>query len=104
MSVVLVVGYGSIGRRHILNLLHFTNMKIIIFSKRKKINLDDFSGISKKILKERLEISSSIEKCITKNPRIAFITNETSKHIPIAIKLAPKANAGLSRPLIDLNP
>jgi len=41
MSVILVVGYGSIGRRHVLNLLRFTDMKIIIFSKRKKINLDD---------------------------------------------------------------
>ena len=88
MGVILVVGYGSIGRRHVLNLLRFTDIKIIIFSKRKKINLDDFSGISKRTLKERLEISSSLQKCITKNPQIAFITNETSKHIPIAIKLA----------------
>ena len=88
MNSILIIGYGSIGKRHVVNLLRFTNMKIIIFSKRKKIKMDDFSQVSQNSLKQRLEISNSLQKCISKNPQIAFITNETSKHIPIAIKLA----------------
>lgn len=88
MTTVLVIGYGSIGRRHVQNLLRFTNMKIIILSKRKKIALDDFDLIPEKTIKQRLEISNSLQQCILKKPQIAFVTNETSKHILIAVKLA----------------
>jgi len=88
MKTVLVIGYGSICIRHVSNLLRFTNSKVIILSKRKNISKNDFKIIPKNILTNRLEISNSLEKCLTKNPQIAFITNETSKHIPIALRLA----------------
>jgi predicted dehydrogenase len=90
MNTVLVIGYGSIGRRHILNLLKYTNFKILLLSKRKKISKNDFKGISQNILSSRLEISHSLEKSLLLNPKIAFISNETSKHISVGIKLAKK--------------
>ena len=36
---VLIVGYGSIGKRHVNNLLKYTNSEIIICSKRNDLNL-----------------------------------------------------------------
>ena len=87
MNTVLVIGYGSIGRRHVLNLLNYTDFKIIIFSKRKNIVKNDFKTISNDVLSNRLEISNSLDKILLKNPKIAFISNETSKHIAIALKL-----------------
>ena len=87
MKTVLVIGYGSIGRRHVVNILKNTNFKIIIISQRKKINKNDFKGISQNILNNRLTISDSLEKSLLENPKIAFISNETSKHISVAVKL-----------------
>ena len=46
MKTVLVIGYGSIGKRHVLNILKNTNFKIILISKRQKINSNDFKEIS----------------------------------------------------------
>ena len=90
MNSVLVIGYGSIGKRHIFNLLKYTNFKIIILSQRKEISKNDFKGIPKNIFNNRLVISNSLEKSLLKNPKIAFITNETSNHISVGIKLAKK--------------
>ena len=87
MNTVLVIGYGSIGRRHVLNLLNYTDFKIVIFSKRKNIVKNDFKTISNDVLSNRLEISNSLDKILLKNPKNAFISNETSKHIAIALKL-----------------
>ena len=90
MTTVLVIGYGSIGRRHVFNLLNHTNFKIIIFSQRTSIIRNDFKKISKQMLVNRLEISNSLEKSLLLHPKIAFISNETSKHISVGIKLARK--------------
>jgi len=38
MNKVLIVGYGSIGKRHLENLLIQKNMEIIICSKRKDLD------------------------------------------------------------------
>ena len=90
MNTILVIGYGSIGRRHIFNILKNTNFKIIVISKRNKIIKNDFKQIPQNILDNRLEISDSLEKSFLQNPKIAFISNETSKHISVGIKLAKK--------------
>jgi len=78
---ILVVGYGSIGKRHVKNLLSITKSEIIICTKRKNLN------ISKK---KNVKIFDSLEKCLAEKPDIGFIANETSFHLPIAIKLARK--------------
>ena len=93
MSKILVVGYGAIGKRHVKNILDYTNHEIIIFSKRK--DLDELK-------KKNVKVFHTLEECISEKPEIGFITNETSYHIQIATKLA---RAGLDlfieKPLSD---
>ena len=76
---VLVVGYGSIGKRHVRNLLSNTKSQIVIYTKRKNLTSLD---------KKRVKIFDSLSKCLLEKPDIGFITNETAYHIQTAIKLA----------------
>ena len=41
MKKVLVVGYGSIGKRHVNNLLKESNFEIIICTKQKNLKFRD---------------------------------------------------------------
>ena len=79
MTKILIVGYGSIGKRHTQNILTHTQHEIIIFTKRK-----DTGSFKKK----RVKIFHNLQQCLSEKPQIGFITNETAYHIPIAIKLA----------------
>ena len=79
----LVIGYGSIGKRHIKNLSLFSNMEILVCTQKKP---DSF------LKKINCKVINSIDKCIELNPNFAIISNITSKHIAIAKKLA---NAGI---------
>lgn len=79
----LVIGYGSIGKRHVKNLMSIPNMEIIIFSKHTKSDLK---------IGKKCKILNSIEECIKEKPDIGFVTNYTSYHVPTAKKLA---NAGI---------
>ena len=76
---VLVVGYGSIGKRHIENLSKFRNIEILVCTKRKE---DSF------LKKRNCKIFNSIEFSLKENPDVALITNESSYHISTCIKLA----------------
>ena len=78
MNRILVVGYGSIGKRHVKNLLQHTNSQIIIYTKRQDLGFKT----------KRVVVSNSFEYCLSQNPEIGFICNETSYHISTAIKLA----------------
>ena len=82
MKKILVIGYGSIGKRHVENLLSISNFEIIVCTKR-----DDISK-----LKKHAKVYHTIKQCLKEKPDIGIIANETSLHIPTAIKLA---NAGL---------
>ena len=92
MNSILVVGYGSIGKRHVKNLLKHTNSQIIIYTKRQDL---DFKT-------KRVIVTNSFEYCLSQNPNIGFICNETANHVPMAIKLA-KAGLDLfvDKPLSD---
>ena len=79
MTKILIVGYGSIGKRHTQNILTHTQHEIIIFTKRK-----DLDSLEKK----RVKVFHNLQECLSEKPQIGFITNETAYHIPIAIKLA----------------
>jgi len=74
----LVVGYGSIGQRHVNNLLAYPNMEILILTKRKKIQPRN----------KRCKIYHSIQECIEVKPDFAVICNETRYHLDTALKLA----------------
>ena len=92
MNRILVVGYGSIGKRHVKNLLNHTDSQIIIYTKRQDL---DFKT-------KRMIVSNSFEYCLSQNPNIGFICNETAKHVPVAIKLAKAGlDLFLDKPLSD---
>lgn len=76
---VLVVGYGSIGKRHITNLSKFPNFQISVCTNRK---YDSF------LKKKKCKIFNSLDDCIKQKPDVAFITNTTNLHVKTAIKLA----------------
>ena len=76
---ILIIGFGSIAKRHINNLIRNINCEIIVYSRRKNIRFLDH----KKIM-----VLNSLEKCLLEKPDVALITNETAFHIPMAIKMA----------------
>ena len=80
---VLVVGYGSIGKRHIENLSKISDVEIIVCTKQK---YDNF------LKTKKCEKISNLQKAINKKPSAAIICNETSYHTKTVIKLA---NAGI---------
>jgi predicted dehydrogenase len=92
MNRILIIGYGSIGKRHVRNILKFTNSQIIIYTKRSDL---DFKT-------NRVIITDSLDYCLSQKPNIGFICNETSYHIPIALKLAKAGlDLFLEKPLSD---
>jgi predicted dehydrogenase len=76
---ILVVGYGSIGKRHVNNLLAIGNIEIIIFTHRSDIDNE---------IKNKCKILKSLNECINEKPIAAIISNVTSLHIETALKLA----------------
>jgi len=88
---ILIVGLGSIGTRHLTNILTETNNEVIIYTKRSRTNT---------LNKKNVKIFHDLESCISEKPNIAFITNETAYHIPIAKKLAKLGlNLFIEKPL-----
>ena len=77
----MIVGYGSIGKRHLTNIESIVKAEIILCTKRK-----DLDSLKRKNVK----IFPTIEKCILEKPDFAIITNETAYHITSAIKLAKR--------------
>ena len=80
---ILVVGYGSIGKRHVNNLLLIPDIEIIICTHRHDMDNE---------LKNKCKIIESLDECINEKPIAAIISNVTSLHIQTALKLA---SAGL---------
>ena len=79
MTKVLIVGYGSIGNRHLENFLRFKDIQLTVYTKRNDIQL---------LKKKGIKVSDSLNECLKENPDIGIIANETSLHVPTAIKLA----------------
>ena len=75
----LIAGFGSIGKRHLKNILTSSNSEVIVYSKRK-----DLLSLEKKNIK----IFDSLERCLSEKPDVGFVTNETAYHIPVSKKLA----------------
>ena len=80
---ILIVGFGSIGKRHLKNILSRTNSEVIILTQRKNI---DF------LKNKKIKVFRTLKECLAEKPEIGFITNETINHVPIAMKLT---DAGL---------
>ena len=66
---IAVIGYGSIGKRHVNNILkYFSNFKIFVVSNQKIKNIDS---------------SKNISDLLFFNPDFVIISNETYKHLKI---------------------
>ena len=78
---IAVIGYGSIGKRHIQNLLNIKNIEIIICTKQ---------NIKNKNIK-KIKIVKSMLECIKEKPDVGIIANETSKHVKAANELAKQS-------------
>ena len=91
MTNVLIVGYGSIGKRHLENFLQFKDIRLTVYTKRNDLQL---------LKKKGIKVSNSLTECLKENPDVGVIANETSLHIPIAIKLAKEGlDLFLEKPL-----
>ena len=87
----LVIGYGSIGKRHVENLVSYKNYDVIIVTKQKDIPK-----------MRRVKIFDNLDDAINEKPEIALITNETRFHIQVATKLAKnEINLFIEKPLSD---
>lgn len=75
----LVIGYGSIGKRHIQNLHKLKNMEILVCTKRKNDNF---------LKKHNCKVYPSLDLSLKESPDFAIICNETYLHISTALKLA----------------
>ena len=92
MIKTLVIGYGSIGKRHVKNLLTLSNIQVIVYTKRK-----DLEKENKKII-----FYNNLQKCLKEKPTIGIVANETSDHIKIATILAQNGiDIFLEKPLSD---
>jgi predicted dehydrogenase len=83
---ILIIGFGSIGKRHTNNLLSLTKSNLIIYTNRKNIKKTELVNHSKN--KNRIKILNDFKKCLNEKPKICFICNETNLHIDYAMKLA----------------
>ena len=91
MTNVLIAGYGSIGKRHLENFLQFKDLQLTVYTKRNDLQL---------LKKKGIKVSNSLTECLKENPDVGVIANETSLHIPIAIKLAKEGlDLFLEKPL-----
>ena len=90
MKKILVVGYGSIGKRHVENLLSISNLEIIVYTKRNDV----------KKLKKHAKVYRTLKQCLKEKPDMGIISNETSLHVTTAIKLAKEGlDLFLEKPL-----
>ena len=91
MHTILIVGYGSIGKRHFKNISKILDAKIIVLTKQK--NLPELQ-------KNGIHVVNSLKEALLHKPDIGFVTNETSLHVDTAIKLANNGmNLFLEKPL-----
>jgi len=91
MTNVLIAGYGSIGKRHLENFLQFKDIQLTVYTKRNDLQL---------LKKKGIKVSSSLTECLKENQDVGVVTNETSLHIPTAIKLAEEGlDLFLEKPL-----
>ena len=76
---ILVVGYGSIGKRHIQNLLNFKNVHIFVLTKRSQ---DSF------LKQNKIPVFNSLKKALCENIDVAIIANTTDQHVKTSYFLA----------------
>jgi len=88
-----VVGYGSVGKRHVNNLMKMKDTEILICTKNKDVNL---------LKKNHIKIFTSLEESLKEQPDVGIVCNETSFHVKTAIQLAKHhCHLFIEKPLSD---
>ena len=75
----IIVGFGSIGKRHCKNITNNSKNEVLLCTNQKGLKLTKSPKVTH---------LSSLEKCLEYKPEIAFICDVTSEHVNTAIKLA----------------
>ncbi|NPV86541.1 MAG: Gfo/Idh/MocA family oxidoreductase [Anaerolineae bacterium] len=79
----LIAGYGSIGRRHMRNLLALGERDIILYrTRRSTLPEDELKGFT---------VETDLQAALAHQPDAVIIANPTAKHLDVAI---PAARAG----------
>lgn len=88
---ILVVGFGSIGKRHVKNLLELNDMEIIVCTKQTKLgNL------------KRCKFYTKLSDAIKEQPDAVIIANNTNDHVKTAIQLSKMGiDLFIEKPLSD---
>jgi len=90
---ILIIGYGSIGKRHTKNLLKMKNYQISICTKNNEVQ---------KLKKKDVKIFKTVNDTLKENFDVVVICNETSLHVKTAIKFAQKdCHIFLEKPISD---
>ncbi len=80
---ILIAGLGSIGRRHLKNLVHLGESDIVLYRTYKSSLQDEELG--------DFRVETDLGKAFSSNPDAVVISNPTAMHMPIA-EQAAKAN------------
>jgi predicted dehydrogenase len=92
---VLVIGCGSIGKRHIGNLIALEAGEILAFDSREDRRCEVKSQFG-------IQVVNSLDEAWKPNPNVAVITTPTSMHIPLAIEAAQHGcHLFIEKPLSD---
>ena len=78
---VLIVGCGSIGRRHLRNLYQLCDVEIIAYRR----TLHESEELEREF---NLRAFPDLAEALREKPQFALITNPTSLHVPIATEVA----------------
>jgi len=76
----LIAGYGSIGRRHMRNLLALGQRDIVLYRRRRSSLPDDEL--------QGFPVETSLEEALSHKPDAVVIANPTSLHLDVAIPAA----------------
>tara|TARA_B100001057_G_scaffold501148_1_gene621095 strand:- start:3355 stop:4302 length:948 start_codon:yes stop_codon:yes gene_type:complete len=76
---ILICGAGSVGERHIKNLLKIGYTDLIIYRREKK---------KLRTIKKKIKQFTSLNEALKQRPDIAIIANPTNQHVDTAIKCA----------------
>jgi len=85
----LIVGLGSIGRRHFDNLTQMEGVEVSVLSRRQ-------------IARPGTRVYGSLDEALNEEFEAVFIANETALHVPTAIAFAERGcNLFIEKPLSD---
>jgi len=84
---ILIIGLGSIGKRHAINLKKLGYHDLIAYRSR----LEKIEFCQKNNITEYF----AFDEAINEKPKVVFLTNPTSMHVPMALKILEDTTAHL---------